>query len=536
MLAAALGGLMVAQRTKHGLRAQKSPFRKIGGGKYEIDLSVRERDTSKADAPPLSVGELKHLQIRHKQIASLNNFMKQRHKSSGRRGRAPQIMYTDRPDNPWKDRYLICEDCERLANYEEKPPRANCNNSTVLELDMTAPFSRDNCMVTSCEIVQMIKEDVWVLKDEDGRLAPSPHKREPAFPVQVCAVCRKTSLDEGRRFKTCPVCEGVSYCCESCAAQHNLKHQASCVRPHLPYRGEWGVRKELRAMRKEIYPLINTWAIREPEAHRIAWLPPPKHQQKLLDAQRTRKKISLLGSSKQRKLLAAEGLARSSVEGGKIVLQKKETMAWRRQRSFSKQEEPDEHFLDMIGMTKEEYMRKDLELKAQAEAEDSALITIEEVEEEPEEDLSLPLGTFGGRKVKPRTTLRGNHIPVPVREIPKVTFSEAALERVEEAVLSGEIVNIDEKQLAPSKPVWELPREGQAKKFWAPMPKEKRKEGVQYPESPVRELAKKYGVRLSEDALERLEEAAEGAEHNRHRISWQKPMLRDDADEKLHSG
>lgn len=39
-----------------------------------------------------------------------------------------------------------------------------------------------------------------------------------------------------------------------------------------------------------------------------------------------------------------------------------------------------------------------------------------------------------------------------------------------------------------------------------------------------------------QDALERLEEAAEGAEHNRHRISWQKPMLRDDADEKLHSG
>ena len=45
----------------------------------------------------------------------------------------------------------------------------------------------------------------------------------------------------------------------------------------------------------------------------------------------------------------------------------------------------------------------------------------------------------------------------------------------------------------------ELPREGQAKKFWAPVPKEKRKEGVQYPESPVRELAKKWGVRLSED-------------------------------------
>ena len=50
--------------------------------------------------------------------------------------------------------------------------------------------------------------------------------------------------------------------------------------------------------------------------------------------------------------------------------------------------------------------------------------------------------------------------------------------------------------------------------------------GVQYPESPVRELAKKYGVRLSEGALDRLEQAAKGAEHNRHRISWQRPGVR----------
>ena len=60
--------------------------------------------------------------------------------------------------------------------------------------------------------------------------------------------------------------------CAKCVGLHSIPTcwrpniQASCVRPHLPYRGEWGVRKELRAMRKEIYPLINTWAIREPEA------------------------------------------------------------------------------------------------------------------------------------------------------------------------------------------------------------------------------------------------------------------------------
>ena len=39
----------------------------------------------------------------------------------------------------------------------------------------------------------------------------------------------------------------------------------------------------------------------------------------------------------------------------------------------------------MIGMTKEEYLQKDLELKAAAEADDAALITVEEVEEEAEE-------------------------------------------------------------------------------------------------------------------------------------------------------
>lgn len=49
------------------------------------------------------------------------------------------------------------------------------------------------------------------------------------------------------------------------------------------------------------------------------------------------------------------------------------------------QEEPDQHFLDMIGMTKEEYLQRDIELKAAAEAEDSALIPMEEVEEEAED-------------------------------------------------------------------------------------------------------------------------------------------------------
>ncbi|CAK9073301.1 unnamed protein product [Durusdinium trenchii] len=506
----------------------------------EINLTVKDKEKSKSDAD-LSVGELRHLQIRHSQISSLNNFFRQKHKRSKKRGIAPQILYVERPDNPWRDRYLVCKDCERRVNYENKPPRSNCNNSTVMELDMTAQFSRDNVMVTSCELVQMVRDDVWV-KYEKGTYARTDKKQAPAFPVQVCCVCRKTTLEEGRRFKVCPVCEGAAYCSESCFAEHNLKHQASCVRPHLPYRGEWGIRKELREMRKEIYPLINSWVFREPEdsrmhweywEHRVAWLPPPEHQQKILDAQRTPKRISLAGG-RSRKLLPAEGLARSSVEGGQIVLRKKDALAYRSPRAYRKQEEPDQTFLDDIGMTREEYMRKDLELRAEAiraDEEALSLVPVNEEEEEPEEDLSLPLQTFGGKKVRPRTTLHGTHIPVPVREVPKLVFSQEAVERVEAAAANGE-VNIDDPQLAPTKPPWEIPREGQ-KKFWTPLPEEKKKEGVQYPESPVRELAKKYGVRLSEEALDRLEKAAETAEPNRNRISWQKPVLKDDAPEKL---
>ena len=134
-------------------------------------------------------------------------------------------MLVDKPDNVWRDRYLLCEDCERRHQYERLPPRERCNNSTLIELDMTVPFSRDNVMATSCELVQLVREGKWIFKNEDGSIIQAKQKLAPAFPVQICCVCRKTSLNEGRRFKCCPKCEGASYCSESCWASHNLKHQ-----------------------------------------------------------------------------------------------------------------------------------------------------------------------------------------------------------------------------------------------------------------------------------------------------------------------
>lgn len=124
--------------------------------------------------------------------------------------------------------------------------------------------------------------------------------------------------------------------------------------------------------------------------------------------------------------------------------------------------------------TWKEYMKKDLALRAQVDNEEEELGITIQVEEpkEDKEDLTLPLQLFGGKKVRPRTTLRGNQIPTPVREVPQVVLDEGALARVEEAVASGEIVDIDERQFAPTRPIWEIPREGQAEKFWTPLPQE----------------------------------------------------------------
>ena len=59
----------------------------------------------------------------------------------------------------------------------------------------------------------------------------------------------------------------------------------------------------------------------------------------------------------------------------------------------SRQVEPDPVFLDDIGMTREEYLQKDLELRAEAEKEDEEVGIVVKEEEEPEENLTLLLGS-----------------------------------------------------------------------------------------------------------------------------------------------
>lgn len=464
----------------------------------------------------------------------LNQFLRHNHKKNKKRGIAPQIVFTEKPENPWRDRYMLCQECDKLENVRGRAPRAECNYSTLIELDMTAPFSRNNTMVTSCQIVQLVRDDVWVHRTADGKITRAEKKHEGSFPVQICAVCHKKSIDEGRRLRTCPTCSGISYCSEECYAKHKIRHEATCMLPQIPYRAEWGVRPALKEMRKEIYPLVNMWAIKEPDTHRVAWLPPPEHQRKLLQSAQKPKMISLPGLGRSRKLLAAPGPleAKKGKDGEIVFVEKEETFTRRLRRSNRyKIPDPDPEFLKTINMTREEYLEKHEELLMLAEVEDDDAALAVEVQQpvlEEKDETTLPTKLIAGRVMRATTGIHGNFEYTPVDESPNLVLNTEALDRVEAAASNGQI-DIDQPQHHLTKPPWMLPRKGlqekQETRMWKQVSESERLPGVVYPESPTRELIKKHGLQLSDKAVERLEEAAEAGEHNKHRMRWSKGPL-----------
>eukprot|EP00971_Amphidinium_carterae_P143182 2836755-Amphidinium_carterae.1 len=164
--------------------------------------------------------------------------MKTRWRKAGKKGFAPpSVGIVEAPDNPWRDRLMVCYDCELHRRMRGSQYKRGCYGSTLLELDMSAPFSRDNVVVLSCEMMQCIRDDIWVQKAADGSYKRAASHDDPgAIPVQVCAACHKTSLDEGRRFRECSTCRGVAYCSDECFNTHRFTHLKSCTRPYLPHR------------------------------------------------------------------------------------------------------------------------------------------------------------------------------------------------------------------------------------------------------------------------------------------------------------
>jgi len=566
---------------------KKSPV----DGLNKLDLSQGVADDAFDDP-----AEAQLWQQRQMQLNTLNAMIKT--KNNGSRKKEPGIGLGPAADNPWTDRYLLCGDCERRATYKEQGPRPRCNMSTLLEVDMTAPFSRDNVMATSCELVQMIREDIWIQNNPDNKAAsffrvhPKSKGSAGTYPVQVCNVCRKTSLEEDRKFTTCNICKGCHYCSAECLAKDRLKHRASCHQPVLPYREEWGVRKALRKMRDEIYPCIGMFAITPLKKHLIAWTQTaPKT---LGNPDPSRDLLSEDADSATRALVVS-----CPTIGGEI--KKFETKrpqnrdlacgaAYLGPSSATDQVGPDDVALLSLGMTREEWEEKNnsslvfsrtralqFELeqeRAQAfSTSRSALefkrmtpgVTEEELREwlgdhaeNIVEDDGIMMEGFGKAKIRFKTEEEAQRCRMdkhlrrmgrrtvevytsipwnmqimgktiedmpgalrPPEETPS-RYSKGGLPFPKGNMVSLEKEAVERVELAATNAAADSKKPPWLKKRPAPWEEEveKRKkkkedvidvnyEGVIYKDSMAKKLAKKHGLQLSSDALERLEEAAD---------------------------
>eukprot|EP00929_Paragymnodinium_shiwhaense_P107809 TRINITY_DN74169_c0_g1_i1.p1 TRINITY_DN74169_c0_g1~~TRINITY_DN74169_c0_g1_i1.p1 ORF type:complete len:647 (-),score=172.68 TRINITY_DN74169_c0_g1_i1:296-2236(-) len=442
-------------------------------------------------ADDMAHGERNLWESRKTQLSALTNQLKQRHKSGPRsRMIKPKIEFAKAPPNPWRDRYLLCRECENRYNYKEKGPRRKCNNSTLLEVDMTAPFSRDNVMAISCELIQMIRDDVYARRSEDGELHRAQKFEKGmahTFPVQVCAVCRQTSIDENKKFKTCHVCKGAHYCSNICFAKHRLQHRASCTQPIIPYRAEWGIRKELRRMRDEIYPLIGIHMIRGVKQHLFAW---------------RKKETQLLPSGASRTLDdGAQRLLPGPNEDSAIVKQeavifkaskpKTRTYAGRVKGPLS---EPDEVVLNSLGMTLEQYREKDAYIETKFKAEYEETLRLREA------DMAKAL-TYTRPENQPESPYKKVKAPLL-----NISLDEDAIARLED--VGVDLPPADRTKRLSGRPPWEAPPELERENVI------EEKEGVVYQKAKVAEkVAKKMGLQLSEEQLERLEAAGKVGKH-----------------------
>lgn len=455
-------------------------FKREGGG----DLAELSPTFDDPDNERLLPSEMAMAQLRAAQVDKLNSYLKFKHRKARKRSVAPTFQFIEEPDNPWRDRYLPCAECERRGEFRNLDPRPNCNGSTLLEVDMTAPFSRDNVMAVSCELVQLIRDDVWVIKDKDGKLHRMDQKGvDASFPVQVCCVCRKTSLDEGRKFLTCATCKGAHYCSNTCFMKHRFRHRASCTRPVLPFRSDWGIRRELRQMRDEIYPLIKIWAIKPAEQHMIAWRKQPQ---------------KLLSSRPRPGLPPGKSNALATMNSAPIV-PRKLTMSRKRAspRPRTKQAStPSDETLLNLGMTREQFVQQD---KA----------WLEKYEASADERRTRILAVAARAGVPECISKTGGPMRVPVKEARRrVALEPDAIYRIEEAASAA-------PSEVPSEPLWVESEDGTPEKEARrrvedvdPGPERvDKKPGVVY-ESEVQKLAKKHKVKLSKAALERLEAAA----------------------------
>lgn len=452
-----------------------------------------------------------------------------------RRMAAPAAKYTNRaPVNPWQDRYLICKCCDTRQRVKDTLPKLGCNGSTVFEVDITRPFDRENVMVASCEMVQCMKEGHWVTQAGDGTHMRVPAGTEGGYPVQVCANCRVTTLQMGRAFTVCPTCEGAAYCSERCMAEHRPIHSQTCVKPMLPFRTEWGVEKGLHDMQKEIYPLMKVGEFKEPHAHRISWLKRPEHVRNELAE---KKVVFLPGFGKQKKTLPMRGTTASDFvverrgrNPGALVHRApsdSDLVSYEPVRKTSTSE-PAPEWLLMSGMTLEEWKAKDADVQLESVKEDAKAFRLWDKKQKEMEMVPIERET----RVEPKAEWIGSK-GIRVRGAPDVLLDGRAAARIDAAVAAAPSQPRPERRMSPwdqlvktgkdSTGQYEI-REPNPGTGDAP-PLEERLPGVVYRESLVREKLKRKGLRLSEEAIQRMELVGTPQRKKDPTKKWHKPEL-----------
>jgi len=451
-------------------------------------------------------------------VKAFNEFVARLWSRTKRKTRVPYIdLYAARPDNPHRDRYMLCKDCTRDWDFMIREPQANCSCSTLLELDMCAPFSRDNTVTLACEMVQHIREDHWVDTDAYGKFMWVKDKVKPrtAFPFQVCAVCRATTLDDCKRFLTCNVCQGVHYCSEECMVSDRQRHKAWCHRPEE--REEHGVRKQLKKMRSEIWDQHKKWKIKDAVRHRIAWLPALQRQNKnLLDSPEAIR-LTLPGFERTRKVLPVgreyDALTKKD-EGSRALVPVPAVVKLTRAPMSRREEIPDQYALNEMGMTEEEWVQVNRQTWDESERLDQEEFALAEklAQEQPSME-ELPEVAEAAKSETVRF-LQANTMLDSVRLNDKFVARLEAMDKPKapKERPPWEKVDFEEQQTyynsalsrqMSRKNAYGVPAAGTGSR---PINQET---GVVLEESAVEMKARKGGLRLSPEAIARMEAARE---------------------------
>lgn len=358
--------------------------------------------------------------------------------SRGRRYKKLDLSLKPITGYPYADRVMLCKCCsEQLALKRGSEPKKLCQNSSLIELDMTSEFTRENLMVVSCGLAQMIRDDVWVVPNTDEErgfsVANKGYKLAgAAFPAQICRVCKKTSFEEGRQFITCERCRGVHYCSEGCKGKHYFQHKATCTKNYFPFRKVYGVRMEMEQMRSELLPLTKFFSVKQVGHHLLPWR--KKHYEAL-------RGVSKEALPEPRKQLAPASATSANITIGSPEAALAETATPIRpkfatsnpKRSVRIDTEPDENVLGCLGMTKEAYVQRQQQLQETEEERESRIAAHMDgmfdlfygVEQNEAEELKMEEATTEVEQPQERDTAK----------FTPQYLQGGALERLQEAVL-----------------------------------------------------------------------------------------------------